>query len=177
MKPTVLSLPWSRRLDHGNQRVATARTTAVSRRRQWMLTLLKLTIVTSVFVLPNLTLALSTEDNKAIRGVVEAQLAALAIDDAERAFSFATPSIRQRFGTAEHFFMLVREQYPAVYQPTKTVFHSANEIDSQTFQPVELTDRDGMVWLAVYEMQRQGNGDWRINGCVLLAGDRGTKMI
>ena len=138
--------------------------------------LLKLLIVFGVMV-PSVALALSTEENKAIRTVVEAQIAALAVDDAERAFSYATPSIRKRFGSADRFFTLVRQEYPAVYQPTKTVFHIADEIDSQIFQPVELTDDTGTVWLAVYEMQRQDNGEWRINGCLLLASESGTKMI
>jgi hypothetical protein len=38
-----------------------------------------------------------------IRSVIEYQLAAFKNDDAQSAFSFASPAIQAQFGTAEHF--------------------------------------------------------------------------
>ena len=59
----------------------------------------------------------SAADAKAVRSVIEAQLAAFAADDADKAFSFAAPGIRAMFITAERFLSMVREGYPVVYRP------------------------------------------------------------
>lgn len=40
-------------------------------------------------------------------------------------------------------------------------------IDGEIVQPVRLTDADGRAWLALYPMQREPDGTWRINGCRL----------
>jgi hypothetical protein len=36
-------------------------------------------------------------------------------------------------------------------------------------QVVQLRGRDGRAWLATYELQRQPDGRWRINGCAVQA--------
>lgn len=120
---------------------------------------------------------LSDADAGKIRRIVEAQLAAFADDDADKAFSFATPSIRTRFGDAQRFLGAVREHYAPVYRPASTAFRNPGEIEDKVFQPVELTDADGEAWLALYEMQRQKDGEWRINGCTLLKSKNGARMI
>ena len=79
---------------------------------------------------------LSAPEAAAVREVIEAQLDAFKRDDAQRAFSFAAPGIRQMFGTAENFLQMVRSSY-------------------------------AVVWIALYAMERQPDGSWRINGCQL----------
>ena len=61
--------------------------------------------------------ALSAADERGVREVVQAQLAAFAGDDAEKAFSYAAPNIRQSLGTAERFMAMVRSNYAVVYRP------------------------------------------------------------
>ena len=34
-------------------------------------------------------------------------------------------------------------------------------------QPVRMTDAEGRAWLALYSMEKQSDGSWRINGCQL----------
>ena len=151
--------------------------TPLSRRRSMAVLARLAGLVALSFGGSRAALAASAEQTSAIRKVVEAQLAAFAADDAELAFSLATDSIRQQFGTAQRFLELVRQQYAPVYRPATTAFREPDEVDSKIFQPVELTDSDGVPWLAVYEVQRQVNGDWRINGCILLKGKSGSRMI
>lgn len=52
---------------------------------------------------------LPAADAKQIRAVIEAQLAAFAADDAQRALSYAAPDIRQRYTESERFLTMVRE--------------------------------------------------------------------
>lgn len=107
----------------------------------------------------------SVADTKAVRVVVEAQLAAFAADDAKRAFSYAAPSIREMFGTPERFVAMVRAGYPVVYRPASVNFLVPVWVEGQLVQGVHLTDAEGTLWLAVYRLERQPDKSWRISGC------------
>jgi len=106
-------------------------------------------------------------DAQAIRSVIEAQLAAFAADDAEKAFSFASEGIRQTFGTAQVFIAMVKLNYSVVYRPASVSFLDPEQVDDNVMQPVEMSDEDGTLWLALYRMQRQPDQSWRIGGCIL----------
>jgi len=102
-----------------------------------------------------------------VRAVIEAQLDAFRRDDAARAFSLATPGIRATFGDAETFMDMVRRSYAVVYRPKSVAFDAPLVIQGELVQPVRLTDAEGRAWLALYPMQRQLDGSWRTNGCLL----------
>ena len=108
---------------------------------------------------------LSAADAKAVRATVEAQLDALAADDAKKAFSFASPSIREMFGTPERFVEMVRSGYPAVYRPASVTFLQPLRVQGIVVIGVRLTDADGGQWLATYSLERQADKSWRISGC------------
>ena len=109
----------------------------------------------------------SAADTQAVRAVVEAQLAAFAADDGQRAFSYAAPSIRAMFGTPERFMAMVRGSYPVVYRPSAVVFLHPARVQGQLVQGVHLTDASGALWLAVYSLERQADDSWRISGCTV----------
>lgn len=104
-------------------------------------------------------------DAKAVRQVVEAQLAALAADDAIKAFSYAAPNVREAVGSAEGFLAMVQRGYPVVYRPATVAFLKANGKDDDVIQRVQMVDAEGESWLAIYSLQRQKNRSWRITGC------------
>lgn len=110
---------------------------------------------------------LSDADVRALREVIEAQLDAFRNDDAPRAFSYATEGIRQTFGNAENFVQMVRVSYPVVYRPKTVEFGPPLVAQGEVLQPVRMTDADGSAWLALYPMERDATGAWRINGCRL----------
>ena len=112
----------------------------------------------------------SAADAKAVRAIIEAQLAAFAADDAEKAFSFAAPSIRAMFITAERFFSMVRDGYPVVYRPASVTFLKPEWIDDKLIQRVQMTDAAAAPWMVVYELERQADRSWRISACVAARG-------
>lgn len=112
--------------------------------------------------------SISPEDARQAQQIVRAQLAAFASDDADQAFSYASASIRQMFGTAAQFMHMVRGSYPVVYRPAAVVFLKPEKADDELVQPVHMTDQSGLSWLALYRLQRQGDKTWRIGGCVLV---------
>lgn len=109
----------------------------------------------------------SDTDRAAIRQVIEAQLAAFQRDDGAGAYAFASPTIQQMFGTPDIFMEMVRTGYPAVYRPQAVEFRELAQENGLLLQHVYLVGPDGRPVMAVYEMQRQPDGTWRINGCWL----------
>ena len=110
----------------------------------------------------------SRKDAADIRAVVQAQLDALAVDDADRAFSFAAPGIRKMMGSAKNFLDMVRSGYPVVHRPATVAFLKAEFQGSEVIQAVQMTDAKGVAWLAVYNLQRQPDKSWRISGCAVV---------
>jgi hypothetical protein len=95
------------------------------------------------------------------------QLEALQRDDAETAFSFASPAIQKKFGTPENFLLMVREAYPAVYRPRSVIFDSLNFLQGNLVQQVILLSPSGELIKALYLMEQQTDDSWRIVGCLL----------
>ena len=121
---------------------------------------------------------LTEPEARAVRQVVEAQLQAFAAGDAERAFSYASASIRAQFGDAANFMAMVRGGYPMVIRPAAVSFFQAHGDDGAqgtVSQPVQLRDRAGRLWLATSLLDRQAGAGWRISGCVVAA-DSGTSL-
>jgi hypothetical protein len=113
------------------------------------------------------TAKLGDADAQSIRAIIEAQLAAFAADDADKAFSFASDFIREKFTNPATFLAMVKRSYPVVYRPASVSFTRPAEMDGQILQSVEMADVTGRLWQAMYNMQRQPDHSWRINGCVL----------
>lgn len=111
--------------------------------------------------------ALSKADAAKVRDVIRAQLDAFAADDAARAFSYASSGIQRMFGTPERFIDMVRRGYPVVLRPASVSFLAPAAHGGEVLQAVEMVDADGAVWVALYRLERQKNGTWRIAGCEL----------
>ena len=107
------------------------------------------------------------EDALEIRSVIQRQIDAFRRDDAQGAFALLAPSVRQAFHTPQKFLEAVRMAYRAVYRPASVVFLDRLVMGGDVVQPVQLTDRSGLVWTAYYSMQRQDDGSWRAAGCHL----------
>jgi hypothetical protein len=113
-------------------------------------------------------------DRTAIVAVIRAQLDALQGDRADEAFAYASPGIQAMFGTAETFISMVKTGYPAVYRPQSVTFRDLVAEPRGPVQRVLLVGPDGVPVVADYIMERQPDGTWRIDGCLLEKGDAQT---
>lgn len=104
------------------------------------------------------------DDGQAIRGVIERQLQAFQEDDGNEAFSYASPMIQRQFGSAETFMTMVRRGYPSVYRPQSVEFRGVELNDGYAVQEVFFLGPDGRPALALYFMELQDDGTWKING-------------
>ena len=107
---------------------------------------------------------LSAQDERAIRDVIESQLAAFQRDDALAAFSFASPSIQAKFRTPKIFMEMVVSGYPQVHRPRLVEFRELVTLKGESVQKVFFVGMKNDPVLALYIMQRQPDGVWKING-------------
>lgn len=125
-----------------------------------------------VLVLPLLALPATAQDippgdARAIHDVIQSQLDAFQRDDASTAYSYASPSIQQMFTTPDIFMEMVKTGYQPVYRPREVEFRDLGDVNGSLVQDVFLVGPDGKPVIARYIMQKQPDGSWRINGCVL----------
>lgn len=111
--------------------------------------------------------SVSDSDRAAIRSVIESQLDAFQRDNSAEAFSYASPEIQSLFGTAETFMNMVRDAYPPVYRPNSFEFRTLDTGRANPVQDVFLIGPDGTPVIARYLMEKQPDGRWRIDGCIL----------
>jgi hypothetical protein len=111
---------------------------------------------------------LSAADESAIATVIRQQIAAFQADDAELAFSLASPTVQQRFPTAAHFMAMVRADYEPVYRPQSLMFEEIGWIRGKPIQAVTVLGPAGEWMTAYYQMEQQPDQTWRIAGCLLV---------
>jgi hypothetical protein len=127
----------------------------------------------AVFLLLLLTAApveaqqVSPSDKAAIAAVIQDQIAAFKVDDASRAFGYASPGIQAKFGTPEEFLNMVRTGYGQVYRAAEVTFRDITIEQGVPVQAVEIRGMDGTGVLALYFMERQADGSWKINGVLI----------
>ncbi len=62
---------------------------------------------------------------------------------------------------------MARQGYQPAYRPRSYAFGELTRIDDKLVQPVEIVGPDGVPVTALYIMERQPDGSWKIGGCVL----------
>ncbi len=119
--------------------------------------------------------AVSPADAGAIRAVITDQLGAFLRDDGATAYADASPTIQTLFHDADTFMQMVRTGYQSVYRARGVEFRDLGMVDSRLIQQVYMTGPDGIPVLALYQMQKQPDGSWKINGCsIARAPDQGV---
>ncbi|MEL6346658.1 MAG: DUF4864 domain-containing protein [Myxococcota bacterium] len=114
---------------------------------------------------------LTEADAAAIRQMINDQINAFGRDDADGAFALASPDIQKKFGTAERYMEMVRSGYGPVYRPQRYEFRDLALTPWGIGQLMTVFGPDGQEVMAVYLMERQGDGTWRSDGCLLISPD------
>ncbi len=115
---------------------------------------------------------IAAPDRAAIEQAIRGQIDAFRHDDAPRAFAFAAPGTQDHFGNAEMFLEAVRQRYQPVYRPHGVDFTTLSAKDGEIVQTVELIGPDGSAYTALYTMEREVDGAWRIVACELIPSQR-----
>ena len=113
--------------------------------------------------------SISATDKAEFQRIITAQITAFRADDGPAAYDFAAPVVRNIFPTPEIFMAMVKQGYPQVYRPQSFNFTEAL-IDpmGRPAQKMTVVGPDGKAYIALYSMEKQPDGTWRISGCTLL---------
>ena len=113
--------------------------------------------------------SISAVDKAEFQRIITAQITAFKADDGPAAYDFAAPVVRNIFPTPEIFMTMVKQGYPQVYRPQSFNFTEAL-IDpmGRPAQKMTVVGPDGKSYTALYSMEKQPDGTWRISGCTLL---------
>jgi hypothetical protein len=113
--------------------------------------------------------SISETEKTEFQRIITAQISAFRADDGPTAYSFAAPVVRNIFPTPEIFMSMVKRGYSPVYRPQSFNFTEAL-IDpmGRPAQKMLVVGPDGKTYEALYSMEKQPDGTWRISGCTLL---------
>lgn len=111
--------------------------------------------------------ALQPAEWTAIKEVIGSQLQALKAGDGTKALAYSVPEIRRQFRSPEGFLRMVRDGYGALLTARASTFLEGAVVDGFTLQPLQLVLPDNSVVVALYRMEKQKDGAWRIAACVI----------
>ena len=113
--------------------------------------------------------SISETEKTEFQRIIAAQISAFRADDGATAYSYAAPVVRNIFPTPEIFMSMVKQGYSPVYRPQSFNFTEAL-IDpmGRPAQKMLVVGPDGKTYEALYSMEKQPDGTWRISGCTLL---------
>jgi len=111
--------------------------------------------------------ALQPAEWTAIQDVIGDQLQALKAGDGTKALAYSVPGLRRQFRSPEVFMRMVRDGYGALLTARTSTFLKGAVVDGITVQPLQLVLPDNSVVVALYRMEKQKDGAWRIAACVI----------
>jgi len=107
---------------------------------------------------------------RAAQTTIVSQLKAFSADDGNTAYSYAAPNVKQIFPTLDAFMSMVTNGYAPVRKPQSYAFGKAQEMSATTIaQQVFIVGPDGKDYEALYTLELQPDGMYRITGVSLRA--------
>ncbi|WP_377298708.1 DUF4864 domain-containing protein [Rhizobium sp. SGZ-381] len=109
------------------------------------------------------------------RAVIARQIDALTHGDDATAYALAAPGIRSLFPDQARFSAMVSRSYAPLRKAGRYAFGRARSVEDGAivYQEV-MIDGEGSDWTCVYEMRRQDDGDYRVNGVRLIKNTTST---
>ncbi|MEI9925628.1 MAG: DUF4864 domain-containing protein [Bradyrhizobium sp.] len=109
----------------------------------------------------------ANDDIAAAQTVIQSQERAMLRDDAATAYSHAGPPITSMYREPDIFMWMVRRGYAPVYRHQSFEFGAGRILGNQITQEVHIIDAEGVAWEALYTLEQQSDGSWKIISCVL----------
>ncbi len=110
------------------------------------------------------------------QNVIQSQITAFLNDDANAAYAFASPAIRGKFPTEDAFFDMVKKGYAPVYRPGNFAFGRSKVVGGTVVQEVLISGPDGKDWTALYQLLKQPDGSYKINGVHIVRAAPGPEI-
>lgn len=125
----------------------------------------------TLVILPALAAAAFAGDAevRAAQGTIDAQIRAFRDNDNAAAYDYAAPGVKRIFPTVDSFMAMVTGAYQPVYKPRSFSFGEAKEAGASVAQQVLVVGPDGKNYEALYMLELQPDGRYRITGVSLRA--------
>jgi hypothetical protein len=120
--------------------------------------------------------ARAAEPVDTVQDIIQNQINAFLNDDAKTAYSFASPTIRGKFATEDAFFDMVKKGYAPVYRPGNFAFGRSKVQGDMVVQEVLISGPDGKDWTALYQLLKQPDGSYKINGVHMVRAAPGPEI-
>lgn len=129
-----------------------------------MLDHLRTILLTFALLAAAFTQALGEENvvEPAARSVIDNQIKSFRSGNHDQAFSHASPNLKKMFGTTENFIRMVKSGYGAIYGAQNWSFGRSRMVSGTLYQEVQIVGPKGNNWTALYSMQQQADGSWKI---------------
>ncbi|WEX75832.1 DUF4864 domain-containing protein [Sinorhizobium numidicum] len=108
--------------------------------------------------------------------VIRAQIQAFLDDDADTAYSLASPAIRARFPDKMLFLDMVKRNYQHLYRPGSFAFGRSKVVGDEVIQEVLISGSDGKDWTAIYALVKQPDGNYKVNGVMMIQTAPGPEL-
>ena len=112
--------------------------------------------------------ARAADDVANAQAAIRAQEQAFSRNDAAAAYSYASPAIKKLFPQADIFMSMVQNSYAPVWRHKSFEFGEARIEGKWVAQRVHIVDADGEAWEAMYTLEQDADGSFKITGCSLL---------
>lgn len=107
---------------------------------------------------------------KAAQATIDGQIRAFLAGDPATAYGYAAPNIQRLFPTVDSFMGMVTGGYQPVYRPRTYAFGKVEQTGPTSIvQEVLVVGPDGKDYQAVYTLELQADGVFRITGVSLRA--------
>ncbi|RVG38432.1 DUF4864 domain-containing protein [Sinorhizobium meliloti] len=110
------------------------------------------------------------------QSVIRAQIKAFTEDDAEAAYSFASPEIQAKFPDKRLFLDMVKRSYQHLYRPSRFAFGRAKVVGDEVVQEVLISGSDGKDWTAIYSLIRDADNNYRVSGVMMVQTAPGPEL-
>lgn len=100
------------------------------------------------------------------QAVISGQIEAMMSDNADKAYSYASPDIRSLYPDKDVFLAMVQRNYEPVYRAGNFAFGRSKLVGGgeMVLQEVMISARQGKDWTAIYEMRLMNDGSYKVNG-------------
>ena len=125
------------------------------------------TIIFSIFLLIWSTASFANDtDTIKIQETISQQISSFQVDDFEKAFTFASPSIKSMFGNSDNFGKMVRRGFPMVWRTKGVTYLELSILNGDPVQRVMITDINAEIFILNYIMTKTDKG-WKIRGVTI----------
>lgn len=100
---------------------------------------------------------------KSIQEVIRKQIMFFKEENCNKAYSYASLSIKFFFPKPDDFCSMVRNSYPMIWNPKEFIFLRPLIINGIVVQEIKFVDNYGDIHFYQYQM-RKSDTDWKING-------------